>query len=118
MPLRCRPRAGGEPYAAAKAMWQGQRQPKPWWLWVPACAGTTAAVFVPRTLKLPAFAGMSGDWFNGGANPNSSRSRDHLACLICERTIEPATQLCAAGRLGLGQAFARSPTRKNVLVAP
>jgi len=39
MTLRCRPRAGGDPYAAAKAMW---RQPKTWWLWVPAGAGTTA----------------------------------------------------------------------------
>jgi hypothetical protein len=36
-------------------MWQGQRQPKPWWSWVPACAGTTAARFVPRTLEHAGF---------------------------------------------------------------
>src|SRR5215813_13063681 len=32
-------------------MVQGQRRPKPWWLWVPACAGTTAAGFVPRAFE-------------------------------------------------------------------
>ncbi len=32
-------------------MWQGQRQPKSGWLWVPAFAGTTAAWFVPKILE-------------------------------------------------------------------
>jgi len=45
MTCRCRPRAGGDPDAAARRC--DQRGPKSWWLWVPACAGTTAAWFMP-----------------------------------------------------------------------
>src|SRR5215470_10580437 len=30
------------PIRRSNAVWHKRRQPKPWWLWVPACAGTTA----------------------------------------------------------------------------
>src|SRR5215467_16147761 len=65
MTLLCRPRAGGDPYAAARRCGRAGDNAKPWWLWVPACAGTTASRFVPRTLEhagvvRSAFAGTNG----------------------------------------------------------
>src|SRR3954453_23858034 len=50
MTLRCRPRG---PIRRSNAMWQRQRRLKLWWLWVPACAGTTGAWFVPTMLDRP-----------------------------------------------------------------
>jgi len=50
MTLPRRPRAGGDPYAAAMSCGTAGDKPNPWCLWVPACAGTTADSSVPRIL--------------------------------------------------------------------
>jgi len=39
---------------------------------------------------IPAFAGMSGDWFNGGANPNSSRASGERSVNIIDKTESKA----------------------------
>src|SRR5215510_8282907 len=87
MPLRCRPRAGGDPYAAARRCGRASDDAKPWWLWVPACAGTTAARFVPRTLE---YAGsrLRGNERDGSHHPSAAAPALAICSSSCEATPE------------------------------
>src|SRR5215470_18475827 len=53
MTLRCRPRAGGDPYAVSYRCCTACEPSKARWLWVPACAGTTASLMLPPTVSSP-----------------------------------------------------------------
>jgi hypothetical protein len=86
---------------------------------VPAEAGIQ---FFGRVLGrwIPAYAGMNGDWFNGGANLNSSRSNLTASEMVTRHGQEPRRLLMRALPLagegssasqhnGLGEGESRTP---------